>query len=267
MQKTFSPDEDYVITKDNAALLFVRSGYNLPFWEGVNPFTAQANGLTDQQCHWLRENLRAAGNKRKIILMHHPVRSSTGILYADSSNYPVPADEGTFDNNRATFIHICDSNNVDVVLFGHTHHNVVLNKGGYIVDENWTGGTRYIQTAAEMDGNYRIITVNQNFIHVGDPQHVECSDVEPKTAGVSVTLYPNPITNLAMLELHMDENIINYEMHIYNAQGKEVKTVKNINDNYNTIERGNLKEGMYFYTVNNNQGLVKGTGKMNISGN
>jgi len=263
-----SPDEDYVINKDNAAILFLRSGCDRPFWEGVNPFEAKANGLTDEQCHWLREMLRAAGNKRKIIVMHHPVRNNSGILYSDSATHAVPPDEGTFENNRTTFVNICDSNHVDIVLIGHTHHNVVLNRGGYIVDENWTGGTRYIQTAHAYGGNYRIITVNPSFIRVSNPLQVDCSATEEKNlSNTSVAVNPNPFSSLASLELHTGENIINYEMRIYSLQGTEVKRISGINSTITTIERGNFKPGTYFYSIYNGQGLIKGSGKISIGDN
>jgi len=264
-EENVSPDEDYTVTKDNAVILFLRSGYDRPFWEGVNPFEAKANGLTDDQCRWLRETLGAAGNKRKIIVMHHPVKNNSGINYSDSAHHAVPADEGTFENNRSTFINICDSYHVDVVLIGHTHHNVVLNKGGYIVDENWTGGTRYVQTAHAYGGNYRIITVGSSFVSVGNPLQVDCSAPgEKNDMNTFVALNPNPITSLASLELRTGENIIDYEMRIYSLQGVEVKRITGINSTTTIIDKGNLLPGIYFYSVYNDQGLVKGSGKMNI---
>ena len=262
--ENLSPDEDYAVKKDNLVLLMVRTGGDIPMWEGQNPFDAKTTGLTDHQCHWLRENLRNAGNKRKIIAMHHPVRNSSGILYSDSASSPLPDDNGAFMYNRATFMNICDSNHVDVVLIGHTHNNIVLNRGGYIVDENWTGGTRYVQTSAEVNGNYRLITVNPASVYVGRPSHIYCSDVENANSRTAVSLYPNPVTEMALLELHPDETIINFEMRIYSVQGTEVKRITGINSTLTPVERGNLKPGIYYFTVSDNQGLVKGKGKMSI---
>ena len=262
--KYISPDEDYAIYKDNAIIISLRTGGDTPYWEGQNPFDALATGLTDDQCNWLRETLNNAGNKRKIIFMHHPVRNSSGINYSDSASHAVPANEGTFANNRITFMDICDAYQVDVVLIGHTHNSVVLNRGGYIVDENWSGETRYVQTAAEIDGFYRIITVNESFVNVSQTLHVECTTSDQPVSKVSVELYPSPMTTLAILSLKMDENIINYETRIYTAQGLEVRHITGINSSETIIERGNLKPGVYFYKVCNNQGLVKGSGKFSV---
>jgi len=258
-----SPDKDYSVSKDNAVILLIRAGGDTPFWEGENPFNAHATGLSDEQCRWLRETLSAAGNKRKIIVMHHPVRNSSGIIYSDSARNPIPSDDGSFMYNRNTFMNICDSNHVDIVLIGHTHNNVVLNRGGYIVDENWTGGTRYIQTAAEINGRYRIITVNSSYINVSEPQQVDCSNPDQENnTGVSVSVYPNPFSSSASLELHTGENIVDYEMSLYTIQGIEVKKIKSINTTVTAIDRGNLVPGIYYYSVYNAQGLVKGNGKI-----
>lgn len=265
-EEHISPNEDYVITHGNAVILMVRAGYNLPFWEGVNPFTAEANGLADEQCVWMREQLRAAGNKRKIIVMHQPVQSNSGILLADSSSNPIPEDDGSFENNRTPFRNICDSFKVDLVLFGHTHHNIVLNRRGYIVDENWKGGVRYVQTASELDGSYRIITVGNDFITVGRPANVDCSDIQEKpVTGNTVIIIPNPIINYASLQMNMDENIIDYELRIYSMDGAEVKHFTGINSDVTTIDKGLLAPGVYLYGVFNRFGLIKGKGKINIS--
>jgi len=261
-----SPDKDYSINKNNAVILMLRTGGDTPFWEGENPFNSHSTGLSDEQCSWLRETLKTAGDKRKIIVMHHPVRNSSGILYSDSARFPVPSSDGSFLNNRSTFLNICDSNLVDIVLIGHTHNNVVLNRGGYIVDENWKGGTRYVQTAAELNGNYRIITVNASFVNVSKPQQVDCSNPDPEnnTDG-SVAVYPNPVSSLASLELHTGEYIVDYQMRIFTVEGIEVKRIKNINATITNFERGNLLPGIYFYTVYNGQDMVKGSGKISIT--
>lgn len=245
----------------------MRSGYDRPFWEGVNPFEAKANGLSDDQCRWLRDVLKNAENKRKIIVMHHPVRSSSGIIYSDSALHIVPNNEGTFENNRITFMNICDSNHVDVVLCGHTHHNVVLNRGGYIVDENWTGGTRYIQTAAELDGNYRVITVNSTCVSVAKPKNIRCSETSNRDNNESVVIFPNPFNSSALILLKMNEEVLNYEMRIYSSQGIEVKRISNINGNEICIDRGTLKAGIYYYTLFNSQDMMKANGKLSIVNN
>lgn len=266
-EEHISPDRDYVLYIGNAVILMVRAGYNLPFWEGVNPFTAKANGLTDEQCQWMRYQLSAAGNKRKIIVMHQPVQESSGIHLADSASNPLPDDNGSFENNRTTFRNICDSFHVDVVLFGHTHDNVVLNRRGYIVDENWRGGVRYVQTASELDGSYRVITVRNDFITVGNPARVDCSDTREKPlTDFCAMILPNPVIRYASLQMNMDENIIDYELRIYSSEGMEMKRITGINSDVITLDLGNLRPGIYLFALYNRFGLMKGKGKLSKSG-
>jgi len=261
-----APDEDYVIAKENAVILFLRTGHDNPFWENENILNPIGMGISDEQCHWLRETLQAAGNKRKIIVMHHPVDNVAGTSYNGSPRPPstAPADEGYFLYNRPVFMNICDSNHVDVVLAGHKHQNVVANRAGNIVDENWPDATRYIQTSQAFKGSYRIITVTSSFVNVSKPKRVDCS-ADDHGSYTSTCIYPNPLSSIATLELHTSENIVDYEMRIYTLQGNEVKRISGINSTVSEIEKGNLKTGIYFYTVLNAQGLVQGSGKLIIN--
>jgi len=262
-----APDEDYVITKENTVILFLRTGHDNPFWDNSNIRNPMGTGISDDQCHWLRENLKAAGNKRKIIVMHHPVDNVAGTNYNGSPNTPVTAspDDGYFLYNRVTFKNICDSNHVDVVLAGHKHQFVVADRAGNIVDENWPDATRYIQTGPAFKGCYRIITVSSSFVNVSKPLRVDCSVYEQDSnTGSSIAVYPNPFSNSASLEMHADENIVNYEMRIYTIQGVEVKKITGINNTLTIIDKGNLRTGIYFYSVLNAQGLIKGSGKLCI---
>jgi hypothetical protein len=111
---------------------------------------------------------------KKIVVMHHPLINALG-TNADgtpSTGTVLDPADGSILNNREALLNLCENNQVDITLSGHVHQNVVAARDGSVVDENWTGGTRYIQTGACEYGNYRIITVDSNFVTVGDAQQL-----------------------------------------------------------------------------------------------
>jgi 3',5'-cyclic AMP phosphodiesterase CpdA len=171
--KHISPDTDYCVIKDNAVILFVRSGSDLrrPLNVDKDFIKTECTGLTLAQCSWIRSTLQAYSAKRKIIVMHHPAVDANG-TQADGTPVTIVTDtaDGSMQQNRTMFLNICDSNNVDIVLCGHAHQNLVCNRQGKVVDNNWSQGTRYVQTAPCFRGCYRIITIDSGFVYVGIPQ-------------------------------------------------------------------------------------------------
>lgn len=256
-------DMDYSITYSNAILLFLRTGADRPIWQDPSPFSVEGNGISDAQCQWLRTTLSAIGNKRKIIIMHHPVINANGTNYNGSSNTGNAPTDNSFIYNRVTFMNICDSNQVDVVLAGHVHQFVVADRLGNVVSENWTGGTRYCQTAQEFEGAYRIITVDSNFVTIGLPSLVgNCLTVGISSSEMKdYNIYPNPFISVATLEIPDNEENISYKLRMYDVMGREVRTITDIHNGKNDIDRGNLLPGIYFYTLNNSKAII-GSGKL-----
>src|ERR1017187_8496080 len=73
-----APDTDYAVTINNAVILFMRSGNEGPYWNDLDPLNSEGSGISDAQCHWLRNILSSNSNKRKIIVMHHPTVDVAG---------------------------------------------------------------------------------------------------------------------------------------------------------------------------------------------
>lgn len=262
-----SPDSDYVITMNNAVLLFLRTDGDRPLWEDSSPLIGESKGITAAQCSWLRHTLGAAGNKRKIIVMHHPPVNVAGTNVDGSpfTDYIAGTDDGSILNNRDVFLNICDSNHVDVVLAGHIHQNVVANRAGNVVDNNWPDATRYVQTCEEFHGGYRIITVDSSFININDPQQVNCTTAGIQSlTGTESRIFPNPFTSNTTLDLSTNRDIQNYELRIYDIRGSEVKQISNIHPGKTVIERGNLRPGIYIYKIYCPEGLSN-TGKLIIN--
>lgn len=194
-----APDSDYAVVTPISVTLFVRSGWDISYLISLDP---KASGLTDAQCNWIRSELAANSTKRKIIVMHHPAANYTG-TNCDASAHSAIADSATATMyvNRTTFLNICDSNHVDVVLAGHSHQNVVVDRAGMQVADNCTTcGTRFVQTGPAFAGCYRVITVDSSFVSVGAAQRAcaatAIQDIENE---IEFKLYPDPSAGLFTL--------------------------------------------------------------------
>ncbi|HOY31031.1 MAG TPA: metallophosphoesterase [Bacteroidales bacterium] len=265
------PDADYTITHNNTVVAFLRTGGDRPIWQDMHPFCVEGKGITDAQCQWLRTALNPAGvpsaNTRKIIVMHHPVVNVNGTEYDGSPNTGSIAgpDDGSFLYNRQTFMNICDSNHVDVVLAGHVHQFVVADRNANVVTENWSGGTRYCQTAQEFEGAYRIITVDSNIVSIGSPSLVNCLSLAAKAPGrASFKIYPNPFTDRAILQISGTAEVKNYDLRIFDVMGRVVKSVTGISEEKTIIERDGLVAGVYFYLISDFKGKTS-SGKLIIT--
>lgn len=260
-----APDTDYVLTINNAIIICMRSGYddNRPIWVDTDPLNPEGSGLTDLQCNWLRSVLSAGDNKnkRKIIVMHHPPVDVAG-TNSDGTPYTgtiTDVGDGSLLNNRITFLNICDSNHVDVVLAGHQHQNVVASRAGNVVDENWPDSTRYVQTGAAENGSYRIITVDSSFVTVSPPSLccTTITDIKELSNSSFTDVYPNPTIDNLTIEtppvLPVGRQISIIE--ILNIQGQLLKTLTS-SDNITSIDVSTFKSGVYVVEVKTEKGVV-----------
>ena len=193
-KKFLIPDTDYAITNDLAIIVFLRSGSD----STITASNKKGKGLSNEQIAYLRDVLRIHKEKRKIIVMHHPAvnavgTNSDGTPFTGVINSP---EDCSIANNRTTFLNICDSNHVDVVLDGHEHQNVVANRAGQVINENGSDSTRYVQTAAGFNRSYRIITVDASHVTVSPPMR-SClgTGVNEPNASPDISVFPNPATN------------------------------------------------------------------------
>jgi hypothetical protein len=193
--------------------------------------------------------------------MHHPPSNANGIFYDGTPCTQVlDTADGSILNNRTTFLNILDSNHVDIVLCGHVHQNVVCNRAGTVVPENWPTATRYVQTGGGFQGCYRIIIVDSNFVYVGTPQ------IASPTAGVenSLTasstdydiLYRTDNKTITITCMDKMNEPVNTIIGLYAATGQQVYSNNSTMNQGTTkvISMGNLAKGMY---------ILKITGKEN----
>jgi len=77
--------------------------------------------------------------------------------------------------------------------------------------------------------------------------------------GIDIKIYPNPFSSSTTLITNTILN--NANLVIYNILGQELKTLKNISGTQITINRGNLADGLYFYTLTQDNRILA-TGKL-----
>jgi hypothetical protein len=72
------------------------------------------------------------------------------------------------------------------------------------------------------------------------------------------TSYPNPFSSTTMIVF--PNSLLNAELMIYSIDGQKVKSITNISGDHLSIERNDLRSGVYFYKVVE-EGAVKFSGK------
>jgi len=150
-----SPLSDYSFEYGGVNFVFLDSGYEYSRWE-IQPkiwnTTPEGSGLTTTQMYLL-ENTWGNSQMNQIITMHHPAvndKNDTAIG-ALSNDLPSGNDE-CIAFNRGAFISYCFTNNVSLVLTGHTHENHVFTILGKETD-NYSAWPLFVQTdSATMNG-------------------------------------------------------------------------------------------------------------------
>jgi hypothetical protein len=185
--------------------------------------------------------------------MHHPPVNAAGTNSDGTPFTALPLDTATnsLQNNRTHFLNICDSNHVDVVLAGHEHQNVVANRKGDTISENWPSGTRYVQTAAAFNRSYRIITVDSAFVTVSRPMR-SCSStgVNEVRNSLNITVFPNPAKDKLIIGCPQRS-----EIEILNTEGQILKrlTASNI---HTTVDVTKFSVGIYIIKVKTVEGIT-----------
>ena len=239
-------EPDYFFIHQNAVIICMNSGYDdlRPLWEDTNYMSPESSGFSNEQLNWFRAVLLANSTKRKIILMHSPPVNKAG-TWCDGTVFSgtfVDLADGSIKYNRDVFLNICDSNNVDVVLAGHAHQNVVVSRSGVIVNVNWADSTRYVQTGASLNGCYRIMTADSGFVYVGFPQIAQPAYIN-ETYSSNFDIYPNPSTGIFTVE---GEGIQSIE--ISDIGGRVIRQIT-VKSNQTSIDLTGQQNGMYFVKV------------------
>jgi 3',5'-cyclic AMP phosphodiesterase CpdA len=253
--QNIGPDSDYAVSTPISVILFMRSGHDVSYTISFDP---KGSGYTTAQIDWMRSVVAANPNKRKIIVMHHPPSDAGGYscgIATFSGNGTDSSSSAYY--NRDAFLNVCDSFHVDLVLAGHVHQNVVVDRYGNIIDENCdTCGTRFVQTGPAFAGCYRTITVDSNFITVSKPQlSCDSTDTTTTTTGIrsnrelEISVYPDPSTGLFNVSLGQ---AIPVNIKIYNLLGEAVFQ-QSSTELVNQVDMRSQPAGMYILQINANQ--------------
>jgi len=244
-----TPDTDYAITTSLAVIVFLRSGSD----STITVQNKKGKGLSNEQCNFLRDILSINQDKRKIIVMHHPAVNAVG---TNSDGTPFTGvitgpDDCSIANNRTTFLNICDSNHVDVVLDGHEHQNVVADRSGHVIPENGSDSTRYVQTAAAFNRSYRIISVDSAYVTVSTPLRscVNTGFIELNNR-LNISVFPNPATDKVTLECTCQSDV-----EILNIEGQILKRLTT-HDIYTNIDLSDLSGGVYIIKAKTPTGIA-----------
>lgn len=128
-----TPLNDYSFEYGDVNFVFLDSGYEYSRWE-LQPqiwnTTPEGSGLTNTQMYLL-ENTWGNNTTNQIITMHHPAVNDKNDTAPGAlpNNLPSGNDE-CIAFNRGAFINYCFTNNVSLILTGHTHENHVFTSLG-----------------------------------------------------------------------------------------------------------------------------------------
>jgi len=134
-------------------LYFMDSGPNY-YSDPKIIFEWHGEGLDDDDILWLEDELLNCTTSNKIVLMHHPA---------------VGEAQDLFIKNKDSFVQLCENNNVDIVLAGHTHNDKIydydLNKYDNRPLNCSNYSTLYVQSDDCKEGmHYRNISfINEHF--------------------------------------------------------------------------------------------------------
>lgn len=115
------------------------------------------------------------------------------------------------------------------------------------------GNNGYVGTGSDINGNY----VN-DFWEFTPPG---ATDIKEPTPSLQTTIYPNPFTTSATIEINSPlEWGKGCVFILYDTQGRQVRQLSIVNSQL-TIQRDNLPSGVYFYSVVSD-GKTLSTGKI-----
>jgi 3',5'-cyclic AMP phosphodiesterase CpdA len=240
-----APDTDYAVTTDISVILFMRSGWDISYLISTDP---KGSGFTQQQLDWISTQLSLNSNKRKMLVMHHPPANYNGTGCSTAPhNAIVDSSSASFYVNRTEFLNLMDSFHVDVVLAGHSHQNVVVDREGNMVDDNCnTCGTRYVQTGPAFGGCYRSITVDSSFVTVSAPL-VSCAPagLQNMDDELDMSVYPDPSNGMFTLSLGQ---ALQSQVKIYNLMGQCIHQQTGAHPDIQ-IDLRSQPNGIYFLQV------------------
>lgn len=119
------------------------------------------------------------------------------------------------------------------------------------VRTNSLGPDSYNYTWYEVSTGKKLLYRSENN---GSTTTVWCADpaapvgINTGYAKVKLNVFPNPMSEKVTFKIETDEKMINATMILFNTLGQEVRSAKILGPEL-TIERGELENGVYFYSI------------------
>ena len=79
---------------------------------------------------------------------------------------------------------------------------------------------------------------------------------------LTMTIYPNPVSNAAIIKINTNQAIDGGTLAIYNLAGQKVQQIDNITSKLVDFNKNELQPGCYFVRFTNSAGNLSGLGKM-----
>lgn len=227
-------------------------------------------GTTLSLALWVKDN----GNNTDGSSMFQKTGWST-----DSPGYSIQNSGQNLYLTVSTSVGTTSAGTIPNIMDGSWHHIVyILNNGviqGYkdgvlAVTDSYPQGTGFANTDQSLyfGGGFHIL-LDDIRIYNRELSASEVSQFDAlvtsiganlKSSNDFIKIFPNPLNTNFNIIISSETVIKDARMKIYDINGKDIKNVP-LNNHQTVVERGELKSGMYFYRVTNNNEII-GNGKL-----
>lgn len=114
---------------DKTTYSFEHKGWHFCVVDDIqsSPDSAYEGGISEEDLHWLDQDLNAAGDKPKVICVHIPIISVAVYRKLDAGGAgPIPVSRGTMCRNVGKILEVIRKHKVNLVLSGHMHENETI---------------------------------------------------------------------------------------------------------------------------------------------
>ena len=187
-------NDRYVVEYGDISLFFMNSGPN--YYSNISIlFQWHGQGLSDEDIEWLENELSNSQSKHKIILMHHPAVGEAQDLFID---------------NRQEFVNICEANDVEMVLAGHTHRSKIYDFNLTVYSNILLNcsdlPTLYIQSDDCKQGcHFRNVTIIGDDVWLGKSEEISLSSINDQK-NIELNNYASSINRYIFLNILKDNS-------------------------------------------------------------
>lgn len=129
---------------------------------------------------------------------------------------------------------------------------------------NSLGSDSYLFTWYDISNGKKLLRRSENGSSISTAWCIDMpTNIEKRNIAENITLYPNPFSSSAVLNVISDIENIHLNMNIFNVLGKEILNLP-ITDGKTVISRNGLPSGLYFFTISKGSQEILKSGKIII---